>query len=302
MSAVASPTDDNPPHRDDEAMEVDHDQADQEGPQAADDDDDDDDEGIDLRPGAGSPGDSSEEEATDSEEEREIRKGFIVDEDESARRRRRKHKKRRKHRDAQDQDQDADDTKSRKRRKGSDDEDAALDEDDLELLQENMGIRLTKPKGNKLRRLRRAGPASGSDDDSPAGRRSGRGRDDGGDLQDIFADDDDRAADDGGLEGLFGADEMAGFIEDDTDDSRSEAGDSDEDDEARRQRKRDAKRREKGERKKRRGAGLGMGRVEGITQEAWQEVAEVFGNGQDYAWAMEDDDDDEKDGKKELKD
>lgn len=189
-----------------------------------------------------------------------------------------------------------------------------------------MGIRLTKPKGvrptslssrsctreptltlascpqNKLRRLRRAGPASGSDDDSPAGRRSGRGRDDGGDLQDIFADDDDRAGDDGGLEGLFGADEMAGFIEDDTDDSRSEAGDSDEDDEARRQRKRDAKRREKGERKKRRGAGLGMGRVEGITQEAWQEVAEVFGNGQDYAWAMEDDDEDDKDGKKELKD
>ncbi|KPV77863.1 uncharacterized protein RHOBADRAFT_34071 [Rhodotorula graminis WP1] len=101
---------------------------------------------------------------------------------------------------------------------------------------------------------------------------------------------------------MFGADEMAGFIEDDTDDSRSEAGDSDEDDEARRQRKRDAKRREKGERKKRRGAGLGMGRVEGITQEAWQEVAEVFGNGQDYAWAMEDDDEDDKDGKKELKD
>lgn len=35
----------------------------------------DEDEGIDLRPGAGSPGDSSEEEATDSEEERAIRKG-----------------------------------------------------------------------------------------------------------------------------------------------------------------------------------------------------------------------------------
>lgn len=37
----------------------------------------DEDEGIDLRPGAGSPGDSSEEEATDSEEERAIRKGAL---------------------------------------------------------------------------------------------------------------------------------------------------------------------------------------------------------------------------------
>ncbi|GAA5895333.1 hypothetical protein JCM5296_002378 [Sporobolomyces johnsonii] len=42
------------------------------------------------------------------------------------------------------------------------------------------------------------------------------------------------------------------------------------------------------------------GRVEGITAEAWQEVEEVFGNGQDYAWAMEDDEDDKED--KELKD
>ncbi|GAA6054598.1 hypothetical protein JCM3770_000071 [Rhodotorula araucariae] len=279
MSAPASP--DPAPARDDEPM------------RASDDDDD----GIDLRPGAQSPSDSSEEEPTDSEEERQIRKGFIVDEDDSARRRRR-HKKRRKHRSTDTNDPD-DSTKSRKRRKGSDDEDAALDEDDLELLQENMGIRLTKPKGNKLRRLRRARSASGSDGGSPA--RGGRS----GDLQDIFADDDERAGadDDGGIEGLFDADEMAGFIEDDTDESRSEAGDSDEDDEARRQRRREKKARQKADRKKRRGAGLGMmGRVEGITQEAWQEVAEVFGNGQDFAWAMEDDDDEAKDGKKELKD
>lgn len=37
--------------------------------------DSDDDQGIDLRPGAASPGDSSEEDATDSEEERAVRKG-----------------------------------------------------------------------------------------------------------------------------------------------------------------------------------------------------------------------------------
>ncbi|BGP40634.1 Transcription elongation factor spt6 [Rhodotorula kratochvilovae] len=291
MSAPASPAPSpaHPPPRADESMH---------SPAASDDDDDD--EGIDLRPGAASPGDSSEEEATDSEEERELRKGFIVDEDDSSRRRR-KHKKRRKHRstDGAGSGDGDDGTKSRKRRKGSDDEDAALDEDDLELLEENMGIRLTKPKGNKLRRLRRARSASGSDGGSPA--RGGRS----GDLQDIFADDDERAGgdDDGGIEGLFDADEMAGFIEDDTDESRSEAGDSDEDDEARRQRRRDKKAKQKADRKKRRGAGLGMmGRIDGITQEARQEVAEVFGNGQDFAWAMEDDDEEDKDGKKELKD
>lgn len=44
-----------------------------------------------------------------------------------------------------------------------------------------------------------------------------------------------------------------------------------------------------------------MGRVEGMTAEAWGEVAEVFGNGQDYAWAMEIDDE-EDDKPKELKD
>ncbi|GJN91007.1 hypothetical protein Rhopal_004021-T1 [Rhodotorula paludigena] len=299
-----------------EALEA---SADERSPQP----DSDDDQGIDLRPGAASPGDSSEEDATDSEEERAVRKDFIVDEDESARRRRHK-KKRRKHRRADGDGAGGDGSdaaagrgdKSRKRRKGSDDEDAALDEDDLELLQENMGIRISKPK-NKLKRLRRR--RSGSSGGSPR---------DSGALADIFADEDDDdddvrgggagasssrgagrrgdalAGGAGGIEELFDADEMAGFIEDDTDESsRSEAGDSDEDDEARRARRREKKERRRDERTKRRQRGFAFaGRVEGITQEAWLEVAEVFGNGMDYAWAMEDDDDDEKDQKKELKD
>ena len=40
--------------------------------------------------------------------------------------------------------------------------------------------------------------------------------------------------------------------------------------------------------------------VEGIGQEAWQEVTDVFGNGQDYAYALEEDEVVEEE--KELKD
>lgn len=99
---------------------------------------------------------------------------------------------------------------------------------------------------------------------------------------------------------------MAGFIEDDTDESRSEAGDSDEDREgdraARKGRKKRDERRKRAEKAgARRRGGFAMGRVEGMTAEAWGEVAEVFGNGQDYAWAMEIDDE-EDDKPKELKD
>lgn len=101
---------------------------------------------------------------------------------------------------------------------------------------------------------------------------------------------------------------MAGFIEDDSDDdaeARSQAGDSDEDrDDARERRNRKQKERERrkaeGAAKRRRG-GLGGGRLEGVSVEAWQEVAEVFGNGQEYAWAMEDEDEDEP-KPKDLKD
>ncbi|GAA5941800.1 hypothetical protein JCM1841_000342, partial [Sporobolomyces salmonicolor] len=237
--------------------------------------------GVDLRPGHGSPSDSSEEEEEDSEAEREVRKGFIVDEDESTRRRRRKKRSKK----------GGDDARSSKRRRDSDEgellsfvQNGDLDEDDLELLQENMGIRIGKPK-TKLKRLRRRRSASASSAGSapPGG------------LNDIFNDDE---GDVQGVENLFDADEMAGFIEDDSDESaRSGASDEDSDDRAARRKRKDKKRKERkaGGRK-----GFGMGMVEGITAEAWQEVAEVFGNGQDYAWAMEDDEDNKED--KELKD
>ncbi|GAA5911597.1 hypothetical protein JCM6882_008048 [Rhodosporidiobolus microsporus] len=284
---------------------------------------DDDEDAVDLRPGHGS-NDSSEEEATDSEEEREVRKGFIVDESES--RRRRKKKKRSKRREGGDGDDDeGEGRESRKRRKGSDDEDGDLDEDDLELLQENLGGGFKRSKSkSKLKRLRRH-QRSGS----PSSDASGSPRNT-GDLNDIFNDDDDdeprgasssrrggAGGDAGaGIEGLFDADEMAGFIEDDSDDdddSRrggSSPDDSDEDADSRRRRKEKKRRAKKEEARKRRqqrsGMGLGgMGRVEGITAEAWGEVAEVFGNGMDYAWAFEEEGEEEGAGEdkgKELKD
>ncbi|GAA5881838.1 hypothetical protein JCM1840_001631 [Sporobolomyces johnsonii] len=183
-----------------------------------------------------------------------------------------------------------DDARSTKRRRDSDEGELVslaqhgdLDEVDLELLQENMGIRIGKPK-TKLKRLRRRRSASASSAGSPPP----------GGLHDIFNDDE---ADEQRVENLFDADEMAGFIEDDSDESaRSGASDEDSDDRAARRKRKDKKRKERkaGGRK-----GFGMGMVEGITAETSQEVAEVFENGQDYAWAMEDDEDDEED--KELK-
>lgn len=129
---------------------------------------------------------------------------------------------------------------------------------------------------NKLKRLRRRRSVSADSENER-------------DLVNIFNDDEGEGdGDAGGVENLFDADEMAGFIEDDTDDDSQRGSDEDSDDGARR-RKRKEKQKKKESRKQGGRKGFGMGSVEGITAEAWQEVAEVFGTGQDYAWAMEED-------------
>ncbi|KAI5481871.1 transcription elongation factor SPT6 [Pseudohyphozyma bogoriensis] len=227
-------------------------------------------EGVDLRDDSGE-GDSSEEEDEDSEEERQVREGFIVDEDESSSRRRKK--KRRKHKD---------DDSSRKRRKDDDEDDGDLDEDDLALLEENTGIKLSnRSSGHKLKRLRRRRSASEGSDRS----------DEEQGLNNIF--DDDQP-----IEGneLFDADEMAGFIEDDTA-SESGRGSGSEDEDGERRRKSKKKQAKKTPSRR---AGLGAGRIEGFTSEMWQEVQEVFGNGLDYEHAMNIDEDEDND--KQLKD
>ena len=108
------------------------------------------------------------------------------------------------------------------------------------------------------------------------------------DLVNIFDDEGEGEGDAGGVENLFDADEMAGFIEDDTDDDSARGSDEDSDEGARRRRRKE-KQKKRDQRKAGGRKGFGMGSVEGITAEAWQEVAEVFGTGQDYAWAMEED-------------
>lgn len=119
-------------------------------------------------------------------------------------------------------------------------------------------------------------------------------------LRDIFAD-----------EGLGGADaaepydgdEMDGFIEDDESDSSGGRQGSDAESEGER-RVRKAKEKKKKrlaapKRKAQRG-GFGAGYLQGMSQEMQDEVAEVFGNGMDYAFALEMDD--EQVVEKELKD
>lgn len=80
---------------------------------------------------------------------------------------------------------------------------------------------------------------------------------------------------------------MAGFIEDDSDDSEGRHGSDSEDDRAARKRDKKQKKRQ-GKSHAPRRSGFGASMVEGITQEAWQEVTEVFGNGYDYSYALDD--------------
>ncbi|KAM0753127.1 transcription elongation factor Spt6 [Meredithblackwellia eburnea MCA 4105] len=235
-----------------------------------------DEDGVDLMGDNTGDEDSSEEdEEDDSEEERRVRKDFIVDEDESSSR---KKKRRKKHR--------SDGDEHRKRRKDSHDDAGDLDEDDLALLEENTGQRLgARGSSHKRKRLRRRGSASSGSESEPAG------------LNNIFDDEDREAADTGGL---FDADEMAGFIEDDTaSDSSRQGSDSESEDEraARREKKkREKKKKAKGPRR----TGFSAAMVEGITAEALEEINEVFGDGKDYAEAL--DYDPEEREEKELKD
>ncbi|KAH9808979.1 SH2 domain-containing protein [Melampsora americana] len=217
--------------------------------------------------------DSSEEEEEGSEEERAVREGFIADEDEEEeeeeeedhssrnRKRKRKHKHRHKHKDRK---------KHRSVAIDAEDEDEGLDEDDLELLAENTGTASRKPK----RRLRRAGSVASDDLDLD--------HDD--DLHRIF-DDEDEPAVPRRRDGLGVDDELDDFIEEDEfpEDEALPRPKS-----TKRKSKASSNRVDSGRQKQ---AGRLMGAlapdVSGIDPDAWDEVMEVFGNGEDYEWALE---------------
>ncbi|WFC97997.1 Transcription elongation factor spt6 [Malassezia yamatoensis] len=202
--------------------------------------------------------DSSDEEddEEDEEEQRRVAEGFIVDEDvdeEANHKRKRRHHQRRREELAEE-----------------------LDEDDLALLQENQG------------------PSS-----STASNKRARQHDDqhDRDLAHIFDDEDDSEQ----LPSVAGAirdsladpnrvadyddDELDDFIEDDEDEEMLGL-----DEEAREERRRER-------REERRRARLTGQRVDplkvGIDPEAWDEIHDIFGNGEDYAWALGEEDDEE---------
>lgn len=98
---------------------------------------------------------------------------------------------------------------------------------------------------------------------------------------------------------------MAGFIEDDTQSDSSgrhgSDGSEDEDDRtARRNKKKQDKKKQKAKPRTARRSGFSAGMVDGISAETWNDVTDVFGNGQDYSFALEEQEDMHED--KELKD
>ncbi|CAE6448974.1 unnamed protein product [Rhizoctonia solani] len=217
-------------------------------------------EGDPVGPQAGVSDDSSEEGEDDETEARKIREGFIVDEDEEdeedeeeERRRRRRRKKRRKHREMEED----------------------LDEDDLDLMEENTGTKAARSHLTRLRRGRASSSRSASPDQERISRRRPRGSDDESlpDANDINRIWDDRARDeDDG--------DMDDFIEDDLDEDPGMG------EEEREEQRRERRRVEK-ERRKAMGA---RPELAGIDAGAWDEIFEVFGDGTDYDWALDDED------------
>ncbi|CAE6509346.1 unnamed protein product [Rhizoctonia solani] len=207
----------------------------------------------------GGTDDSSEEGEDDEVEARKIREGFIVDEDEDEedeeeeRRRRRRRKKRRKHREMEED----------------------LDEDDLDLMEENTGTKAARSHLTRLRRGRASSSRSASPDETRISRRRPRGSDeeslpDANDINRIW-DDRAREDDDG---------DMDDFIEDDLDEDPGMG------EEEREEQRRERRRVEK-ERRKAMGA---RPELAGIDAGAWDEIFEVFGDGTDYDWALDDED------------
>lgn len=268
-------------------------------------DDDDDESGEDLMKSKGNivgsddDEDSSEEEDDDPEEARRIAEGFIVDEeeedgagsDEESKRRRRKARRR------------------RKRQEEEEEENEQLDEDDLDLLAENTGI---KRKQRQLKRFRRASvsPDAMEQDQIPLQKPR--------DLQHMFDDDDEDIVaprrttarggdeydedddDDEDLPAVGDAlraqsdrrgrepvpynyeDEMEDFIDDD-DESEMDEALSEGEREARREEKRAKRKAELEERRARRDGRFGFDPSRaGIDAEAWAELNDVFGDGQEY--------------------
>ncbi|KAH3688012.1 hypothetical protein WICPIJ_001006 [Wickerhamomyces pijperi] len=263
------------------------------------------DTGDDLRPGSKEVFDSSEEEDEDDEDQlREEGKGWIVDEDEDSNDDDAIKKKKRKHRRRKEKKRERDEERERKRKQQEEDNDL-LDEDDLELLMENSGAKRPSQSSSsskgQFKRLKRAATVNDEDDDeslstaksnSPASKASSKSSTSGG-LQDFFSDDDEENDNDNasGVDSDTGVkskhssassrssknsqvshrtamDELDDFIEED------EFSDMD-----------DAQR--ELERQRRKQERLQPTTITGIDSDRVNELYDIFGDGEDYAWALE---------------
>ncbi|KOS20389.1 Transcription elongation factor SPT6 [Escovopsis weberi] len=207
------------------------------------------------KPSAGVEDSSDEEEDDDDEEEaRRIREGFIVDEDEDE--------------EEVESDIEARPVK-RKREHRHREEEEALDEEDLELIGEQFGEQPKPQAPSKFKRLKRGH----RDEDDAGPERRG--------LEEIFSDEDEEAGD----QRAYGranyrpqADEFEDFIEEDYPEDEDERIRQQEDAEVARPRDR--------------GVG-GVVDTTGLDKDALDDMEAIFGNGEDYDWALQMEDEEE---------
>ncbi|KAK5987461.1 Transcription elongation factor SPT6 [Cladobotryum mycophilum] len=226
-------------------------------------DDEEDDESFDEDTGqqrrkkpAGRIEDSSEEEEDDDDEEeaRRIREGFIVDEDEEE--------------EEEESDVEARPVK-RKREHRHREEEEALDEEDLELIGEQFGEQPKPQPPSKFKRLKRGH----RDEEDTGPERRG--------LEEIFSDEDEEAADQRSYNRSnfrSQADEFDDFIEEDYPEDEDERIRQQEDAEVARPRDR--------------GVG-GVVDTTGLDKDALDDMEAIFGNGEDYDWALQMEDEEE---------
>ncbi|KAI1443319.1 transcription elongation factor Spt6 [Annulohypoxylon stygium] len=203
--------------------------------------------------------DSSEEDDDDDDEEeaRKIREGFIVDEDD----------------EDDDMVEDEDERRKRRKRKRRQEreEEAQLDEEDLDLIGENAPGWERKQPTQGYKRLKRGH----RDEDSRRNERRG--------LDEIFSDEDDEPDEDRPYRQshrVTAADEFADFIIEDDPEDEDERQRQMEDMEV-------ARPRDKGI------AGRIVDRA-GLDKDALEDMEAIFGNGEDYQWALDEEEEEDE--------
>ncbi|KAI5959865.1 SPT6 [Candida pseudojiufengensis] len=228
-------------------------------------------EGDDLR--NDSVTDSSEEDDDDDNEEeiQKVREGFIVDDEdeEIETKKRRRHKKRK---------------RAEREESVREEDNDALDEDDLELLMENSGLKPSS-QGNQFKRLKRRTDNDEETEDLVQNQKEhDRQRRTESGLIDIFADeeDDDDLIDDNNERDLGTRPSIQpGEDEEDVDDFIEDDEFSDDDEETRRARQ------EERQRLKKKGPSIDTSKLSNVDRKSLQELFEAFGDGNEYEWALE---------------